>query len=103
MIARLCHITELSLTVLRIRLMSCSTHRNKGQRDIPQNKANSKQRTLATDEKQAGKQRQQESRNNKAVGQNLNIHRDTISEKTFHPEHTQRNQGGNAKTNAIFD
>ena len=76
-------LAELACTVIGIALLLCSAHRNKGEHNIPENKSDTYEGTLATDVQHAREKRHQHARNEERIRQNLDVDCCTLREKSF--------------------
>lgn len=74
---------DLTGAVVGIFLLSCSTHRNKGKHNISQNKADTYQSAFTADIQHTCKQGHQYARYKESVGQDLDIHCQTLCEKAL--------------------
>ena len=82
-IAALLGFLKLTGTVIGIDLMSCSAHRNKGKDNISEDKSDTNEGALAADIHHAREKRHQNTRDEECVGQDLDIHRQAMGEKTL--------------------
>lgn len=83
--------------------MSGSSHGDKREHDVSENKANTNERALTADEKHSCKEGHQYTRNEKGICQNLEIHGRAVGEKALGPDHQKRNHRFNPEANGIFD
>jgi hypothetical protein len=96
-------LSQLSFAVLTVKFVVLSAHGHECLNNVPQNESYSDESSLAADKQQAGEHRQHNAGDEESVSKYLNVNRYTVDKKAFYPEHDQRNQRGNAKTNYIFD
>ena len=82
--------------------MFLPAHGNKRQNDVPQNESYSYQRAFAADKQHSRDQGHQYPGNEEAVRQDLNIHTDRMREKTFGPEHRDRDKRRDRKASDIL-
>jgi hypothetical protein len=81
---------KLAVAILRVSFMLLPKRRQKNLYNAAQRKADAQKSTLATDKHHTGKHKQKDSRNEKSVGQNLNIDTDAIGEESLYPKHANR-------------
>ena len=93
---------KLSLAILCVNLMICSSHRDERLNNVSKNESDPDKSALVADVQQCGKHRKEDSRNEEGVREYLNVNPDTVGEEALHPDHAKGDQRCYGKANYIF-
>ena len=94
---------KLTFTVLTVKLVISSSHREECLHDITQYKRNANQYAFATDIHHSGKHQEKNSGNEKSICYDLNICANVVGKKSAQCKNANRNQRCYTETSNIFN